>query len=136
MTLRPRHYILLAVIVALFIFNIVRYRQRKAAAFDHATAVAATRLTPRVDTPTWAAFDAAANLRDAPPAQFDPAVQTLRQQILATQSDPLTPGVQGCLLWLEFYRQGVLHPSTDTSWKARSELHLNGCLKYHLDTNG
>lgn len=135
MQLRPRHYILLAVILALFAWNVVRYRRAKSAATT-ATAIAVRNAPsgPRAETPAWSAFDQAAALRDAPAAQFGPAAQALREQILTTKSDPQTSSIQGCLTWLEFYRQSVDHPSADTAWKTRSQDHVDGCVKYHLDT--
>jgi hypothetical protein len=56
------------------------------------------------------------------------------QQAIASSTDPGISDVKGCLTWLQFYRQGVNHPSRDTTWKDRSQGHLNGCVKYHLDT--
>jgi hypothetical protein len=135
MQLRPRHYILLVVILGIFAWRVVRDRRAKTAATAAAAPIIVNTTTaPRADTPAWTAFDHAAELRDATAAEFSPAVQTLRERILASKNDPITQNVQGCLTWLEFYRQSVDHPSKDTAWKTRSQDHIDGCLKYHLDT--
>ena len=89
-------------------------------------------------TPAWTAFDHATSLRDVPIAQFDPAMQSLQRQLDATH-DATASDIKGCLTWLQYYRQGVNHPPTsgkpDPQWKDRSERHLDGCVKYHLDTS-
>jgi hypothetical protein len=128
MQLRPRHYVLLAVIIGIFVFNIVRHR----AATPLATATPAPiiALGPPTQSPAWTAFDHAAALRDASDATFQPAMTALQQQANSTPSTDLS----GCLTWLEFYRQGALHPSVDPAWKERSQHHLDGCVQHHLDT--
>src|ERR1700727_820261 len=82
MNLRPRHYILLAVVIGLFIFNIVRHRrdQRNLTSTNNAPAPV-VMTTPRINTPAWVAFDHAASLRDDPPATFAPALHDLQQLI-------------------------------------------------------
>jgi hypothetical protein len=131
MSLKPRHFVLIAIIIGIFIFNL--YRNRKAKLPTDGTAPIVTTHSAPAQTPTWTAFDHAATLRDANPTDFDPAMQSLQQE-LTTASGPTLSDIKGCLTWLEFYRQGHLHPSTDPKWKDRSERHLNGCVKYHLDT--
>jgi hypothetical protein len=128
--IRPRHYLLIAFIIGLFIFNLWR-RNHPAAITPKPTPVVTT--APPVQTPAWSAFDHAASLRDAGNDTFDPAMQALNQAI-ASATDPSVSDIKGCLTWLQFYRQGVNHPSKDTTWKDRSSSHLNGCTKYHLDT--
>jgi hypothetical protein len=128
--LRPRHYLLIAVIIGLFVFNL--WRRHAAPTISHTRAPVVTTATP-AQTPAWSAFDHAASLRDVPNDQFDPAMQSL-QQTIASATDPSVPDVKGCLTWLQFYRQGVNHPGNDPQWKDRSERHLNGCVKFHLDT--
>jgi hypothetical protein len=130
MSLKPRHFVLIAVIVGIFLFNL--YRNRKAKLPTDGPAPVSTH-TP-AQTPAWSAFDNAAKLRDAMPADFDPAMHDLQQQ-LAIATDPTVSDIKGCLTWLEFYRQGTLHPSRDPAWKDRSQHHLDGCVKYHLDTS-
>jgi hypothetical protein len=134
MKFHPRHFILLAVILGLFAWNIVRYRHARAALLSRNEAIARTVPTPRADTPTWRAFDHAASLRDASNADFNPVAQDLRQQILTLNSDPTADAIKGCLTWLEFYRQSVSHPAPNDPWKTRSQNHLDGCVEYHLDT--
>jgi hypothetical protein len=135
MSLRPRHYILLAIILGLFIFNMVRHRH------DDRNAISSTPAPvlinkPRVDTPAWAAFDHLASLRDDPAATYDPALQDLQKLI------PLDPNpkdghledIHGCMTWLEFYRQGMAQTHPDPKMKDRATHHIDDCVKYHQDT--
>ena len=141
MQLRPRHYVLFAIIVAIFIFNMVRHRRDSRPSVS--TTPAPIVITqPRVDTPAWAAFDHAASLRDAPDADFQPALTDLNR-LLPLDPNP-TDGhladnhiadIKGCLTWLNFYRQGMAQTRTDPKMKARSAHHLDTCTKYHLDTS-
>jgi len=130
MRLRPRHYVLCAVIVAVFVFNIVR-NHHKQSSFAPTPAPVAVHTAPPAQTPGWLAFDHAASLRDAPADQFAPALQAVQQQL---PSDPNASDIQGCLIWLQFYRQGMAQTRTDPQMKDRSIHHLTGCTKYHLDT--
>jgi hypothetical protein len=130
MRLRPRHYILFLVIVAVFVYNIVRNHHRQAA-LAPTPAPIVVHNTPPAQSPGWAAFDHAAGLRDAPAADFAPALHAL-QQLLPT--DPNAADLRGCLTWLEFYRQGMAQIRTDPQMKDRSIHHLAGCTQYHLDT--
>ena len=57
MQLRPRHYVLLAVVIGLFVFNVVRSHNRKKAE------QAALQQTNALAGPAWAAFDKAAGLK-------------------------------------------------------------------------
>jgi hypothetical protein len=133
MQLRPRHLVLIAVILALFAFNFVRNRRAKMPIDGTAPVISTTHAVP-AQTPTWTAFDHAAGLRDAPNDQFDPALKTLDDELAATH-DNTAADIKGCRTWLAFYRQGVNHPSNDTQWKDRSSRHLDGCVKFHLDTS-
>jgi hypothetical protein len=135
MRFRPRHYVLIAIIVALGIFNIVR-RHRAVAPQPVAPppSVSITRTVPPESAAAWQAFDKVAALRDAPDAQFQPALQALQQQIDATQPPDAAADVKGCRTWLMFYRQSVVHPSPDTTWKTRSTQHLDTCVKTHQDS--
>ena len=135
MSLRPRHYVLLAVILGLFIFNIVRHRHDARNAISNTPApVIVTK--PRIDTPAWAAFDHAAALRDETPATFDPALQDLNKLIPldANQKDGHLTDIRGCMIWLEFYRQGAAQTHPDPKMKDRAIHHIDNCVKYHLDT--
>jgi hypothetical protein len=129
MRLKPRHYILCAVVIAIFAVNVVRNRHHRAAT----TANAPVMITgPRASTPAWAAFDTAASMRDLPDDKFLPALHDL-QQLSDASHEPADKDIPGCQTWLLFYRQGVIHPARDQSWKDRSAHHLAGCIQYHLD---
>jgi len=123
MSLRPRHYVLLAVVIGLFIYNVVKHRRDQRAAAPPTQNV--------LTAPAWAAYDKAAALRDAPDDQFKPAFEALRQ---ATESpdaqqpdkaQALTDAIN-CKTWLYFYR--------NPSWKASATKHVNGCVQFHRDT--
>ena len=131
MRLKPRHYILFAVIVGVFAFNL----WRKHSAHPIAKTPGTVRFfgTP-AGTPAWRAFDKTYTLRNAPDPDFQPALHDLQQQITLAASDPTTSDLSGCLTWLEFYRQGALHPAKDPQWQQRSTRHLDSCSKYHADT--
>ena len=129
MRLRPRHYVLFLVIVGVFVWNIVRNHHRAPALQPPPAPIVHTGPPPQ--SPGWSAFDAAAALRDAPDAQYLPALKSL-QSIYPT--DPNHADIDGCLTWLEFYRQGMAHTGHDPEGKQRSLRHLNGCVQFHLDT--
>jgi hypothetical protein len=133
MSLKPRHFVLLAVIIALFAFNVIRNRRPKMPTDGPAPMVTTTGHIP-VQNAAWAAFDHVAGLRDAPEDQFGTALATLDQK-LADTHDATATDIKGCRVWLVTYRQGVNHPSKDTAWKDRSTHHLDGCTKFHLDTS-
>jgi hypothetical protein len=128
MQLRPRHFVLFAVVFAVFVYNIIRHRRPPPVAPTQHALIAP--VGPRPSSTAWTAFDHAASLRDAPDPQFQPAFDALQQQIAAA---PSQPGMEGCLTWLEFYRQGVLHPARDPQWKQRSQQHLDSCARFHAD---
>ena len=135
MSLRPRHYILFAIVLGLFVWNMVRSRQVRQQSSAPAPAAPVVHTASRVNTPAWTAFDQAADLRDADDAQFGPAMKNLEEKIAATPAtDGTVSDVKGCVTWLQFYRQGHNHPGADTKWKDRSGRHLDGCLQFHLDT--
>jgi hypothetical protein len=130
MRLRPRHYVLFLLIVAVFVYNIVRnHRHQTLTAPSPAPVV--VHNTPPAQSPGWLAFDHAASLRDAPAADFAPALHALQQQLPA---DPNAADIRGCITWLEFYRQGMAQARADNQMKDRSIHHLAGCTQYHLDT--
>jgi len=135
MRFHPRHYILIAIIVGLGVFNFMR-RHRAPAPQPAAAppAISITHAVPPESAAAWDAFDKTAALRDAPDAQFQPVMQTLQKQIAATQPASAASDVKGCETWLMFYRQGVLHPSSDPTWKTRSTQHLDTCVKTHQDS--
>ena len=135
MRFRPRHYLLIALIIALGIFNVYRARHPRTAPADSTvhTPARETSPTPPQAVAAWTAFDKAAGLRDAPAEQFSPAAQELQHQIDIAQPTSVVIDVKGCQTWLEFYRQSVLHPSRDPSWHNRSVGHLNTCVAQHAD---
>jgi hypothetical protein len=133
MSLKPRHFVLFAVIIALFVFNVIRNRRAKIPTDGPAPMVTTSGHIP-AQTPAWSAFDHAASLRDAASDQFDPSLSALDTQ-LADTHDATATDIKGCRVWLVTYRQGVNHPGKDTSWKDRSTHHLDGCTKFHLDTS-
>jgi hypothetical protein len=135
MRLRPRHYVLFLIIVAVFLYNIVRHRHDERNAIS-STPAPVVITGPRSNTPAWAAFDHAASLRDAPDSEFQPALADLHQlmPLDPNQNDGHLTDIKGCLTWLEFYRQGMAQTRTDPQMKDRSIHHLDGCTKYHLDT--
>ena len=135
MRFRPRHYVLIALLVALFLFNLYRAHHARtvpAGAPAH-QAARETSPTPPQAAAAWAAFDKAAGLKDAPADQFSPAAQELQHQIDIAQPQSVTIDVKGCQTWLLFYRQSVLHPSRDTTWHDRSTGHLSTCVAQHAD---
>ena len=135
MRLRPRHYLLLALIIGIFVYNIVRNR-RHVTNTSTITTAPVVITGPRAQSPGWEAFDHAAALRDAPGDQFEPAAAALQQQLApdSRAPDPHAPDIKGCQTWLAFYRQGMAQTRTAPQMKDRSARHIDGCVKYHLDT--
>jgi hypothetical protein len=134
MQLRPRHYILLAIILGLFIFNIIRHRRDQRNAISNAPAPIVYK--PRVDTPAWAAFDHAAALRNDPPATYEPAVQDLQKLIPLdpNQNDGHLTDIRGCITWLGVYRQGAAQTHPDKSMRDIASHHIDVCVKFHQDS--
>ena len=130
MRLRPRHYVLFLVIVGIFVWNIVRNHHRTPAYEPAPAPIVHTGPPPQ--SPGWSAFDAAASLRDAPDTQYLPALKSLRS---ISPIDPNHADIDGCLTWLQFYRQGMAHTGSDPEAKQQSLRHINGCTKFHLDTS-
>ena len=135
MRFRPRHYLLIALLVAITAFNLYRARHPRYPSTAGPAHVPAreTSPTPPQAAAAWAAFDKAAGLRDAPAEQFSAAAEELQHQINIAQPPSVMIDVKGCQTWLEFYRQSVLHPSRDPSWHDRSVGHLNACVAQHAD---
>jgi hypothetical protein len=132
MSLRPRHYILLAIILGLFIFNMVRHRHEERNLTSTSTAPAPVIINKaRINTPAWAAFDQLASLRDAPAATYDPALKDLHTLIPLdpNQKDGHLEDIHGCLTWLEFYRQGMAQTHPDPKMKNRATHHKDDCVK-------
>jgi hypothetical protein len=132
MRLRPRHYVLIAIILALGVYNLVRMHrapQRVIAPTNNSVSVG-----PISQSPAWQAFDKAAALRDAGDDQFQPALSALNQQI-ATASAQEKPDLDGCHTWLIFYRQNA-HAGSQDVWRQRGTQHLNNCVSQHRDISG
>lgn len=131
MRFRPRHYILIAIILALGVYNFVRVRHAR----EHATAPSSATpvaLGPIPQSPAWQAFDRAATLRDAPDATFIPALNDFQKQ-LQTPAPDESADLNGCRTWLLFYRQSAMHAAAQDSWRQRSTQHLNSCVAQHRD---
>ncbi len=128
--MRPRHYVLIALILGLAVFNF--FRMRRVATPQNSTP-ASVAIGPVPQSALWSSFDKAVAQRDAPEAEFAPVLKTLQQAEEAAPADKSIAEVKGCQTWLMFYRQGVVHPSKDASWRDRSTTHLNECVKTHHD---
>ena len=131
MRFRPRHYVLIAIIVALGVYNFIRMHrapQRVIAPTNNSVSVG-----PIPQSPAWQAFDKAAALRDAGDDQFQPALSVLRQQMTSASTQEKQDLV-GCQTWLVFYRQNAHSGSGDT-WRLRSTQHLNNCVSQHRDVS-
>ena len=129
MRFRPRHYVLIAIIVALGVYNIIRTHRAPHRATPPTTAPAS--LGPAPESAAWQAFDAAAGLRDADDTKFQPALSTLKQQ-MQTAPGGQKADLNGCHTWLLFYRQNM-HAAPNDSWRKRSTEHLDNCVRYHRD---
>ncbi len=129
MRFRPRHYVLIAIILALGVYNFVRMHR----ASQHVIAPTAVPVNvgPVPQSTAWQAFDKAASLRDAADDQFQPALAALKQQI-GTASEKERADLDGCQTWLLFYRQNA-HASAKDVWRQRSTEHLDNCARYHRD---
>lgn len=132
MRLHPRHYVLIAIVLALGVYNLIRSRRLREQANAPPPIPAAVGPIPQ--SAAWHAFDEAAALRDAPDPQFQPALQNLKQQIASTAA-PEKTDLEGCQTWLLFYRESAMHASANDAWKQRSTQHLNACASQHRDVS-
>ena len=131
MRFRPRHYVLIAIILALGIYNLVRIHRAHEVAKNVTVHVAPSG--PVSQTHAWQAFDKAATLRDAPDTQFQSALQQLHHEIdIASAKEK--PDLDGCQTWLIFYRQNS-HAAPNDTWRLRSTQHLNNCVSQHRDVS-
>jgi hypothetical protein len=129
MRFRPRHYILIAIILALGIYNIVRMHRAPHRVLAPTNAPVSNVAAPQ--SSAWQAFDQAASLRDAGDDQFQPALAALKQQMASASAEEKTD-LQGCQTWLLFYRQNA-HAGANDPWHQRSTQHLNNCVSQHRD---
>lgn len=128
MRLQPRHYLLIAIVLALGVFNLVRVRRS-----HHASTAAATGSPTGPQTPAWRSFDQAAALRDAPEGQFTPALDALRTE--ANADNGADGGdLRNCLMWLEYYRHSVpMAGGNANSWGMLATSHVQSCMTGHRD---
>ncbi len=121
MRLRPRHYVLIGLVLLLGMWNLFRSAHRPAT------------VTPGSNSPGWQAFDRAAGLRDAPEAQFTSALEALRAQS-ESATGPEAADLRACQMWLLYYRHSVPMASGrpgDMAMLATS--HVHSCTASHRD---
>lgn len=124
MRFQPRHYVLLAVIVALGIWNLVRLHRARHPEVPAATAG---------NTPGWQAFDRAASLKDAPDAEFTPALDALRAQT-ESSTGPEAADLRGCQMWLLYYRHSAPRAGGKAAdWAMLATGHVQSCQTNHRD---
>ena len=125
MRFHPRHYLLIAVLVALAVWNYMRSHR------PHPTATTTIYTGPT--TPAWQAFDHAASLRNAPEPQFTPALDTLRTQATAA-TGPDAADLRNCLMWLQYYRHTTPSASGNAAnWGTLATGHVQSCMAEHRD---
>ena len=125
MRLQPRHFLLLALLLALGAWNLIRYgrahRAQPAAAFNGPS------------TPAWHAFDHAAGLRYAADPQFTPALDTLRTEANAA-AGPDAADLRNCLMWLQYYRHSApMAAGSASTWGMLASGHVQSCMAEHRD---
>ena len=123
MRLLPRHYLLIAILLALGVWNFLRLR--------HAHAPVA--VAPVRSTPGWQAFDRAEALKDAPDSQFSPALQALREQTEGATGTEAAD-LRDCQMWLLYYRHSVpMASGKPGDWAMLSTSHVQSCAANHRD---
>jgi hypothetical protein len=139
MRLRPRHFVLLAIIVGLFIFNIYRHRRTQQPTFSQQAApvllTPSTYSDPSV-TNAWIDFEHAAALRDAPAAQFAPVLDIfdkaqadIHTATTNSENDP-SIDLENCKVWLLSYRSGTI---TGPNAHIQASQHVDRCVRLHRD---
>ena len=131
MRFRPRHYVLIVIILALGVYNLVRMHRAPLRVI--APTNSSVSVGPVSQSPAWQAFDKAAALRDAGDDQFQSALSALEQEI-GSASTKEKQELNGCQTWLIFYRQNA-HAGANDSWRQRSTQHLNSCVSQHRDVS-
>lgn len=138
--MKPRHYILIAVLIGVAIFDYFHMKQRKAklVVTEQAAPVvvngvpSAPAPAPAADAPVtdaWLAYEHAANLRDAPAADFTPTLtrfETAKAQVPAKPGSYDAQDLDTCRMWLLQYRKGG-------GMKDMSSRHIDTCAKQHRD---
>ena len=133
MRLRPRHYLLIALVLALGVYNLVRSVRARHEA-PTAAGGPGGALAGRPSSPAWASFDHAAGMRDAPEPQFTPALEALRTQANAAGGND-GADLRNCLMWLEYYRHSVpMAGGNANSWGMLATSHVQTCMTEHRDT--
>jgi len=140
MQLRPRHFVLIAIIIGIFAFNVYRHRhaQQQSTFSQQAAPVLLTPSTysdPAVNN-TWIDFEHVAALRDAPAVQFQPALDVFNKAQAAIHTttvnaaaDP-TIDLENCKVWLVSYRSGTL---TGPNAHTQASEHIDRCVRLHRD---
>lgn len=122
MRMHPRHYVLLGLVVLLGIWNLLRLHKAR-----HPD------VAPAANTTGWAAYDRAAALRDAPEAQFTPALDALRAQT-ESGTGPEGSDLRGCQMWLLYYRHSVpMAGGKPGDWAMLATGHVQSCMSNHRD---
>ena len=127
MRLRPRHYLLIAVLLALGAYNLLRAHRARHGVVG--TALSANR----PETSAWGSFDRAAALRDAPEPQFTPALTALRTQADAAKGAD-AGDLRNCLMWIEYYRHSApMAGGNANNWGMLAANHVQSCANEHRD---
>jgi hypothetical protein len=123
MRLKPHQYVLIAIILALGAWNLHR--------LSHARTAAAPPAAPHGTSAAWPAFDAAAQLRDADEAQWQPALTAMNSAIAAATTE--REDLNACRTWLLFYRDEHLHPTNRPGFAGMTQHHVDLCVAQHRD---
>jgi hypothetical protein len=140
MRLHPRHFVLIAIIIGIFAFNVYRHRRtQQASTFSQQAAPILLQPSIYADPAVnnaWIDFEHAAALRDAPAAQFQPVLEkfnTAQAAIHTTAanaaSDP-TIDLENCKVWLISYRSGTL---TGPNAHTQASEHIDRCVRLYRD---
>jgi hypothetical protein len=133
MQLRPRHFVLIAIIIGLLVFNVYRRHSHQQSTFSQQAApvllAPSTYADPAVNN-AWIDYEHAAALRDAPATQFQPAMDMLNTAQAAISTSDVTTDLANCKLWLLSYRSGTL---TGPNAHTQASQHIDRCVRLHRD---